>query len=116
MICDTDLDHLFKLEGELRNYDYDVINITDASELISSVIRLRPAIVIVNPDMRDFNEYGICKHIKKDLDIPVIYLLDKHSTHRADLDDCQADDILTKPVEVSSLVHLVEKHIATHQA
>lgn len=115
LICDTDLEHSFTLEGELRNRDYEVVNINDATELISTVKSLRPSAVLVNPDMKGFNEYDVCKHVKKDLGIPLIFLLDKNSTHRAQLDDCKPDDVVTKPAEAGNLLNLILKHIATHQ-
>jgi DNA-binding response OmpR family regulator len=115
VICDTDLDHSFTLEGELRNKDYDVVSINDAIELISTVMSLRPSVVLANPDMQGFNEYDVCKKIKKELDIPVVFLVDKNSTHRAQFDDCEADDVVTKPAEAANLLNLISKHIATHQ-
>jgi len=116
VICDTDIDHSFTLEGHLRNRNYDVVNITDATELVASVSGLLPSVVLANPDMQGFNEYDVCKQIKKELNIPLLFLLDKNSTHRAQLDNCDPDDVLTKPVEAGNLVNLVEKHISLRQS
>jgi DNA-binding response OmpR family regulator len=115
VICDTDLDHSFTLEGELKNHGYDVVNITDATELVSSVQSLQPSAVLVNPDMKGFNEYDVCKKVKIDNEIPVIFLLDKNSTHRASFDICTPDDVITKPDASGNLIMLIKKHVSLHQ-
>jgi DNA-binding response OmpR family regulator len=115
VICDTDMEHSFTLEGELKNHDFDVVNITDATELVRSVQSLRPSVVLVNPDMTGFNEYDVCKKIKNDLGIPLILLMDSHSTHRDTLSDCEPDDVMTKPANTGNLVMLIQKQISLHQ-
>lgn len=115
VICDTDLDHSFGLEGMLKNHDFDVINITDATELVRSVESLQPSVVLVNPDMQGFNEYDVCKKIRNGHGIPVIFLLDKTSTRRAQLDDCKPDDVVTKPDSSGNVIMLIKKHISLHQ-
>lgn len=116
VICDTDLDHPFTLEGDFRNHNYEVVNISYATELVSAVSSLHPSVVLANPDMQGFNENDVCKRIKRGPNIPVIFLMDKDSTHRAQLDDGKSDDVLTKPVKPGNLFNLVEKLIATHQS
>ena len=115
VICDSDLDHSFTLEGELKNNGYDVVNITDATELVESVQSLQPSVVLVNPDMKGFNEYDVCKKLKVDSGIPVIFLLDKSSTHRASFDVCTADDVITKPDVTGNIIMLIKKHVSLHQ-
>jgi DNA-binding response OmpR family regulator len=116
LLCDNDADHSFTLEGELRNKDFDVIVINDATELSKSSKSLKPVAVLVNPDMKGFNEYDVCKDIISDLNIPVILLLDRNSTHRAQIGDCKADDVLTKPVEADNLANLINKQMAWHKS
>ena len=115
LICDTDLDHSFTLEGELKNQGYEVINITDAMELIASATSLQPSLILVNPEMKGFNEYDVCKKLMKDMNLPVVLLLDRNSTHRAQIDQCQPDDVITKPAEVGILQMLIKKHISLHE-
>ena len=115
VICDTDLDHSFTLEGMLKNENYEVVNITDPTELVSSVKSLRPSVVLANPDMKGFNENDVCTKIKNTLGIPVILLLEGNSTHRAQLGDCMADDVITKPDSSGNIIMLIKKHIALHQ-
>lgn len=127
LICDNDPDHSFTLEGELRNRNYEVIIINDATELVSSTKSLKPVVVLANPDIKGFNEYDVCKYIMNEMNVPVILLIDKNSTHRAELNthsthtpdigDCRADDVVSKPVQVpDNLVNLIEKQMALHQS
>lgn len=112
VICDTDLDHSFTLEGKLKNQNYDVVNVTDPKELFAVAQSLKPLAILVNPDINGFNEYDVCQKIKKALNMPILLLLDSGSTHRAQIGDCDADDVLTKPVVTGNLVMLINKHIS----
>jgi DNA-binding response OmpR family regulator len=115
LICDTDLDHSFTLEGELKNHGYDVVNITEATELVASAKSLQPSAILANPDIQGFNEYDVCKKLIRDLNIPVVLMLDRNSTRRAQIGDCPAADVITKPAEAGNLVTLIKKHISLQQ-
>jgi DNA-binding response OmpR family regulator len=116
LLCDNDPDHSFTLEGELRNRDFEVIIVTDAAGLLQSAKSLQPVAVLVNPDIAGLNEDEVCKTIMTKLNIPVILLMDKNSTHRANIGDCQPDDVMTKPVEADILANLINKQMAWHQS
>lgn len=116
LLCDNDADHSFSLEGELRNRDYEVIIITDASELVKSAKSLKPVAVLVNPDMKGFNENDVCTNLMTEMNTPVILLLDKNSTHRAQVGNCPADDVVIKPAEVDNLANLIAKQMAWHKS
>ena len=115
LVCDNDYAFLNEMEKSLAVEGYDVDTIDNAADLIPSSIRLRPNIIMVNPDMQGFNDYDVCKHIIKEQRIQVILLLDKHSTTRALIDECEVEDVITKPVEVNNLVNLLAKHISVDQ-
>jgi hypothetical protein len=51
-----------------------------------------------------------------ELNLPVILLLDKNSTHRASIGDCRADDVTVKPVEADILANLINKQMAWHKS
>jgi hypothetical protein len=46
----------------------------------------------------------------------VILLMDKNSTRRATIGDCQASDVVTKPVIVDNLANLINKQMAWNQS
>jgi DNA-binding response OmpR family regulator len=72
--------------------------------------------VLVNPDLKGFNEDDVCKQVMTEMNIPVILLLNRNSTHRAVVGDCRADDVVTKPVEVDILANLIAKQMAWHKS
>jgi DNA-binding response OmpR family regulator len=116
LLCDSDSDHSFTLEGELRNRDFEVVIITDATGLLKSAKSLRPVAVLVNPDVAGFNENEVCNTLMTELNLPVILLLDKNSAHRASIGDCRADDVTVKPVEADILANLINKQMAWHKS
>lgn len=115
LICDNDYAFLNEMEKKLAGKGYDVDTIDNASDLIPSVIRLKPHVIVANPDMQAFNEYDVCKYVIKAQHIPVILLLNADSTTRAQIDECQVEDVITKPVNVANLANLLAKHISVHQ-
>jgi DNA-binding response OmpR family regulator len=115
LVCDNDYAFLNEMEKSLANEGYDVDTIDNAADLIPSAIRLQPHVLIVNPDMQAFNEYDVCKHIINEQRIQVILVLDPHSATRAQIGDCDVEDVITKPVEIKLLVNLLAKHISVNQ-
>jgi DNA-binding response OmpR family regulator len=116
LLCDNDADHSFTLEGELRNRNYEVVILTDATELLKSTKSLRPVAVVVNPEMKGFHEEDVCKKIMTEMNIPVIVLLNRNSTHRGHVGNCRADDEVTKPADADILANLIAKQMAWHKS
>ena len=115
LICDDDYTFLNQMERELSARGYDVDTIDNAGDLVPSAIRLRPNIILANPEMNAFNEYDVCKHIIKEQRVQIILVLNKHSSRRAQIGDCQVEDVLVKPINTDNLVNLLAKHIAVDQ-
>jgi DNA-binding response OmpR family regulator len=111
LICDNEDEHLNEIRNALESKGISMEIVSDASELIPRAIRVRPGVIIVNPDMKAFNEYDVCKNILKDMDVPAIMIVDKSATTRARIDECEIEDVLTKPVNLSNLVNLISKHL-----
>jgi DNA-binding response OmpR family regulator len=111
LICEQDEVLVNEIKSSLEKKSYNAEVITDATELIKRSERLKPAVVVVNPDMEGFNDYDVCKHIMKDLKIPVILLLDKNSATRVYIDECRPEDVFTKPFKVEDLANLISKQV-----
>ncbi len=111
LICDNEDEHLNQIRNELESRGFSMEIVHDATELIPRAIRVRPGVIIVNPDMKAFNEYDVCKNIIKDMDVPAIMIVDKNATSRAHIDECEIEDVLTKPVNLKNLVNLISKHL-----
>jgi DNA-binding response OmpR family regulator len=115
LICDNDYAFLNEMEKGLSQEGFDVDTIDNASDLIPSAIRLQPHVILVNPDMKGFNGYDVCKNIIQEQRAQVILLVDPHSTTRAMVGDCLIEDVLTKPVKLADLVFLLVKHLSVDQ-
>jgi DNA-binding response OmpR family regulator len=111
LICDFEDDHLKQISTGLDNEGLSLEVINDASELIPRALRAHPGLLIVNPDMPGFNDYDICKNLMKALNIPVILMVDKNSTARNNVDECVADEVITKPIKLENLINLVSTHL-----
>ena len=114
LVCDNDYLFLNNMETQLADEGFDVDTIDNAADLIPTALRIRPHVILVNPEMKAFNELDVCNHIIKEQRVEVILLLDKNSTYRAQVGDCVVEDVVIKPVEISQLVHLLTKHISVN--
>ena len=110
LVCDNEETVLQQIKEGLVAGGFSVETISDAAQLINRATGLGASVVIVNPDMNGFNEYDVCKKLMKEKHIPVILLLDRSSTRRAQVGECDPEDTVTKPLEVNNLVNLVSKH------
>jgi DNA-binding response OmpR family regulator len=111
LICEQDEELVNEIKASLKNKNYNSEVVTDATQLVTRSERLKPAVVVVNPDMTGFNDYDVCKYIIKDLNIPVILLLDKNSATRVHIGDCRPEDVFTKPFNVEDLANLISKQV-----
>ncbi|HVK97237.1 MAG TPA: response regulator [Flavisolibacter sp.] len=116
LVCDNDTDEVFTLQEGLKSEGFEVIVIQQATELVATASNLKPTAVIANPDMKGFNEYDVCKHIKQKLNLPVLLLIDRNSTARSTIGDCTADDVISKPVQsIGNITTLILKHKTLYQ-
>lgn len=111
LLCDHDEAAIQELQKELQNRGYEAEVLRDATQLIKRVRSYQPTVVLANPEIDGFNEYDVCKYVMKEMGLPVILLLEPHSTTRAQIDECRASDVAIKPVEINNLSNLIEKHI-----
>ncbi len=115
LVCDHEEGVLSQLQSELQKEGFEVSVLKDAGALVATAQKMHPTVVVANPDMTAFNDYDVCKKIKQDLNIRVILLLEPNSTRRAKIGECDADDVVTKPVATDLLANLLNKHISLHQ-
>jgi DNA-binding response OmpR family regulator len=100
---------LSRVYFDLLSENYEVEASNDPKEIIPRAQRVGPYLVIVNADLPDFDAHEFCTTIKKEMKIPVLLLLDAHSSTTMKIDSCSADDIITKPFEKEFLIQTVEK-------
>jgi DNA-binding response OmpR family regulator len=112
LICDNDEAGVQTISQALTDKGYAVSTLNDATSLVSEASRQRPSAIIVNPDLNGFNEYDICKKLIQEINIPVILIVNKDSTARAQIGDCSPIAVMEKPVVISNLINEVEQQIA----
>ncbi|MBA2744719.1 MAG: hypothetical protein H0U44_00705 [Flavisolibacter sp.] len=115
LICHNDFGYLNKVQKALEEKGFDVDSIENAADLVLTGIRLHPSVIVVNPDMKAFNEQGVCKHLIQEKGIQVILVIDKHSTTRAMVGDCTIEDTVDVNTDLNALANLIKKHISVHQ-
>ena len=80
-------------------------------ELKTKVAEQNPDLLIIDVRLNAFNGKDLCKQIKSNPDtkhIPVL-LASASPELLEDYEDCEADDILEKPFELSTVVNKMEK-------
>lgn len=115
LICHNDKAYAENLQRLLEEKGFDVDAINDAAELVPTGIRIHPAVIIVNPDMKGFNDKDICKHLMQDQGIEVILVMEPHSTTRAIVGDCNIEDVINRDTEINIVANLLTKNITVHQ-
>lgn len=116
LICDPEASAMNGVIAALQQEGYDVTTLSDATQLVSRVMQGRYAVVVVNPDLPGFDATAVCSSIKQEAGIPVVLLLEPDSTARNTIDQCTADDVITKPIDLGNFVNLLNKHFTWSRA
>ena len=115
LLYDTDPQIAEQLRTILSKDEFFVETVADGTQILPKVRSTKPAVLIANPDAHGFNDYDICKYVKGELNIPVILLIDKTSTTRAQFGECEADDVFQKPLDNNGILNIIRKHIAVSE-
>jgi DNA-binding response OmpR family regulator len=111
LICDTDLQVVQEIQQALEKEGYEVETIDDATQLLPRAQKRKHGIILVNPDLPGFNDFDTCKKLMKEMGTPLLFLIEKNTTTRAQIADCNPDDVITKPVQINNLINLIDKHV-----
>jgi sigma-B regulation protein RsbU (phosphoserine phosphatase) len=114
LLVDDDRIHSRILEVRLRAQGYQIV-VADSGELALAQARLCPPTVILCDWLMDgMNGLDVCRAFKAEpaLESSHFILL----TSRSRVDDCGADDFLSKPVDPEELLARVRSGIRLHQA
>ncbi len=115
LVFDDELSEIGKMYIGLLQKDFSVEVTMDPKEIPMRFKRMEPGIVIVSNENPDFNAHEICQLVKKEANVPIILLVEKHSSTTVEIDSCNADDILYKPVDLNELVAKIKKWHALSQ-
>ena len=110
LVFDDEISEIGKLFIGLLDEKFLVEVTMNPQEIVSRFKRMRPNVVIVNHDVAEFNATEVCKTVKEHSNIPIILLLHKDSPTTMEIDSCNADEVIFKPVNVQALAALI-KHL-----
>jgi len=112
LVYDKDGQTIDEIRSLLPQDEFLVETVADGTQILPKLRSSKPAVLIANPDAHAFNAYDICKYVKREMNIPVILLIDKTSTTRALYSECEADDVFQKPLDGNGVLNIIRKHIA----
>jgi DNA-binding response OmpR family regulator len=115
LVCDSDEKSLASIKSALSEQDFNVKVTTNPQELIEDAETHRAAIVIVNPDLPNFNASDACKYLQNERGVPVVFLMESNSTTRVRMDGCEADEVITKPLALEDMALRVAKLYALNE-
>jgi len=118
LIVDDDAEDLGSVERTLRSLPCELVTIKDPHQVISSVDRLRPDVVILDALLPGLSGFDLCKQIKTDsqlkgtqvLILTGVYLRQQYRNEA--LQQFKADAYLTKPFRPPELQRLVVQLLA----
>jgi diguanylate cyclase (GGDEF)-like protein len=118
LIVDDDAEDLASVERTLRSLGGEIVSIKDPHEVLPTVHRLRPDVVILDALLPGLSGFDLCKQIKTDpqlkatqvLILTGVYLRQQYR-HEA-IQQFKADAFLTKPFRPPELQRLVVQLLA----
>ncbi|MGH9332635.1 MAG: response regulator, partial [Vicinamibacteria bacterium] len=118
LIVDDDAEDLASVEKTLRSLGSELLSVKDPHEVLPSVYRHRPDVVIVDALLPGLSGFDLCKQIKSDaqlkgtqvLILTGVYLRQQYR-HEA-LQQFKADAFLTKPFRPPELQRIVVQLLA----
>lgn len=112
LIVDDDKDILELLRLKIEKENLQVITATNEKEALQIISTHKPSLIILDIMMPDANGIEICRNIRGDVDVPIIFLSAKDS----DIDkiiglENGADDYITKPFSTDEVIARIKSHL-----
>jgi len=93
----------------LLGHQFDVVALADGSELLQTVAKKCPAIVILDVMLPGEDGFSLCRKLRKDYSGPLLFMTAKNETIDQILGlEIGADDYVIKPVEPRVLVARIQ--------
>ena len=90
---------------------FEVLSVTDGCEVLESLARFAPDLVLADAGMPQHSGYEICEHIKRDpalQHVKVVLLVGaSEPLNRAEAERVKADGVLQKPFDPSAFMETV---------
>lgn len=109
LLVDNEMQRLADVYSKLLMKDYKVDVTVEWDQVLSRVKRFNPELIIIKSEMPKFDGTLLCQSIKTQYNIPIILLVDKDSPTALQINSCEADAVLEKPVNGPELLQMVEE-------
>lgn len=100
---------ILELEG------YAVTGLDNGHAVLETIQQTRPDIVLLDVQLGDMDGRDICKKLKSQpatKDIPIIIVSATHGWHTMHEKQCDADEYIAKPFDITELVDHVKRYAA----
>lgn len=115
LVVDDDPDIREIMMYILESEGYAVAGLDKGQAVLQTVHEMRPDMVLLDVQLGDMDGRDICRELKHQpatQTIPVIIVSASHGWQALREKDCQADDFLAKPFDVTELVDYVRRFAA----
>lgn len=105
LFCDDDKNICELARLYLEKEGFDVVFANDGKKALNAFQREKPNLVILDILMPEIDGYEVCKEIRKESDVPIIFLTAKDDTFDKVLGlELGADDYMVKPFDIKELI------------
>ncbi len=115
LILETTKDRAKLIQDLLTNYRYKIQVAIEGENVINKIREEKPALIILNANLRPFSGIGILEKIKSDpryKKIPVILISNFDSSEMANkVKEYPNVDLLKEPFKIKNFRHMVERWI-----
>lgn len=115
LVVDDDQDIREIIMMVLESEGYHVSGLDNGRAVIDTVHQIQPDIVLLDVQLGDRDGRDICRELKQfptTQDIPIIIISASHGWHALREKECNADDFLAKPFDLTDLVGYVRRYAA----
>ncbi len=106
-----------KVRLTLEAAGYEVVGVIEPARALTTFVRLKPKLILMDITMPEINGYDLCKMLKQTgvlKDVPVIMLTGRDGIiDRLRAKVVGSEDYITKPFDAQTLIEVIEKYLPT---
>lgn len=113
LIVDDDNDLLEMVTLVLRTNGMEVFSLSDHTDFFTTLSNYRPDLIVLDIYLGDADGRELCRQLKNTeefSDIPVVLYSAGHISSSS-IEDCQANDFLQKPFDISVLLKRIRQQV-----
>lgn len=115
LVVDDDKDIRDIIMYILEAEGFYVFGLDSGRAVVKTVHEKKPDMILLDVQLGDMDGRDVCLELKQEpttKNIPVVIISASHGLHALHEKQCQADDFLEKPFDVSELVDQVKRYAA----